>query len=88
MPAPRDGGRIYRQDDTLYINTTHPDFQKRVRYTRQGQPRPTPRLNAYLALLISGHYLAQYKQDLDLGPLLAMQSDFFTEMEETLRQEL
>ncbi len=49
--------RVMVENGRLAINTLHPDFQARLRTTRQGNPRPSERLNAYLAniLTVYGH---------------------------------
>lgn len=47
-------------DGTIYINTDHPDFQERLVKSRQGLPRFTDRLGAYLAATVSIHYKDQF----------------------------
>lgn len=56
-------GRLRRShliDGVIYINTGHPDFQERMAYSRQGQPRFNDRLGAYLAATVSIHYKDQF----------------------------
>ncbi len=48
-----DKRRGWLENGRLTINTKHPDFQARLRTTRQGNPRPSDRLNAYLAGLLA-----------------------------------
>ena len=49
-------------DGIIYINTAHPDFSERMSYSRQGRPRFTDRLGAYLAATVSIHYKDQFYQ--------------------------
>jgi hypothetical protein len=51
--ADGEAGRWGLENGRLAINTSHPDFQARARYTRQGKLRATDRLNAYLATVLS-----------------------------------
>lgn len=48
-----EAGRMGVGNGRVTINTDHPDFQARARYTRQGNLRSTDRLNAYLATMLS-----------------------------------
>ncbi len=50
-----DKRRSWLENGRLTINTKHPDFQARLRTTRQGNPRPSDRLNAYLAGLLAAY---------------------------------
>ena len=54
-----DGKRVVVENGRLAINTAHPDFQARLRTTRQGNPRPSDRLNAYLASILTVYGLHQ-----------------------------
>lgn len=51
--APQDERRVWLESGCLTININHPDFQARLRSTRQGHPRPSDRLNGYLATILA-----------------------------------
>ncbi|HXT16620.1 MAG TPA: ATP-binding protein [Gemmatimonadaceae bacterium] len=62
FPADAEG-RIVRSrliEGTIYVNTSHPDFRERMALTRQGRPRFTDRLAAYLAATVAIHYKDQF----------------------------
>ncbi|MBP6469837.1 MAG: sensor histidine kinase [Chloroflexi bacterium] len=48
-----EGRRVEVGNGRVTINTAHPDFQARARYTRQGNLQPSDRLNAYLATVLA-----------------------------------
>jgi hypothetical protein len=48
-----NGQRVWWENSRLTINIRHPDFQARLRTSRQGSPRPSDRMNAYLAGILS-----------------------------------
>lgn len=92
MSLPPDSeGRVRRSlllEGTLVINTEHPDFQERIKHTRHGRPKVTPRLCAYLAAVISAHYkdqfyLQQHRQP-DRAQLFEDQVDFICRFESAL----
>ncbi len=88
LPAPAESGkRSCLVDNTIYINTGHPDFKARMTYTRQGQPSITDRLNAYLAGVISIYYSDRLAQPEAPSALLEAQLDFILKLEATLRQQ-
>lgn len=85
------GGRAGFEDGTLSINMGHPDFQHRLSLSRQGTPRLTDRLNAYLAVI-----LANYSRELNATEApagespenrLEAQLKAFIQIEENLRQQ-
>ncbi|MCB8987150.1 MAG: ATP-binding protein [Ardenticatenaceae bacterium] len=51
--AAGDRRLVVGENGRVAVNTAHPDFQARARYTRQGELRPTDRLNAYLATMLA-----------------------------------
>lgn len=77
--------RTRQQENVIYINMAHPDFQARIRYTRQGQPRITDRLNAYLAAVLAVHSIQP--DGVDKQALLAQQLDVMMQMETILQQQ-
>jgi hypothetical protein len=82
------GRRSYREGETIVINPEHPDFKERLAYTRQGQPRITDRLNAYLAGVISLSYPEQFTApSVDTGAAFEAQLDFMLKLEATLRKQ-
>ena len=62
--------RGWVENGRFTINIAHPDFQARLRTTRQGNPRPSDRLNAYLAAVLAAHHanadIGQIETQLDL----------------------
>ena len=95
IPADAEGQvrRSYLVDSTIYINVAHPDFQERMTYNRQGQPKVTDRLSAYIAATVSIHYkdqfYAQYGHIPDRRDLLFdEQVDFMFRLEGALREHL
>jgi hypothetical protein len=77
-------GRIEVGNGRVAINTAHPDFQARAQYTRQGELRPTDRLNAYLATMLA---LATLPADDQSTPaqLLHAQAELILSLEASLR---
>jgi hypothetical protein len=60
---PDADGKLRRSrlvDGIIYINTAHTDFHERMAQTRQGKPKFTDRLGAYLAATVSIHYKDQF----------------------------
>jgi hypothetical protein len=85
--------RSYLVDATIYINVGHPDFQDRMIYTRQGQPKVTDRLGAYIAATVSIHYKDQFYAKYGYMPdrrdlLFDEQVDFIFRLEAALREHL
>jgi hypothetical protein len=85
--------RSYMADNTIHINVAHPDFQERMTYTRQGQPKVTDRLGAYIAATVSIHYKDQFYAKYGAAPdrrdlLFDEQVDFMFRMEAALREYL
>ncbi len=85
--------RSYLVGSTIYINVAHPDFQDRLVYTRQGRPRVTDRLNAYIAATVSIHYKDQFYNQYGQIPerrdlLFDEQVDFMFRLESALRDHL
>lgn len=84
--ADGEGGRWGVENGSLTINTAHPDFQARARYTRQGDLRPTDRLNAYLATALSvGVGETAVDPTESLGQILQTQADLILRLEASLR---
>jgi len=80
-------------DGVISINTAHPDFNERMLYGRQGQPRFSDRLGAYLAATISIHYKDQFyerygKQPERRDQLFDEQVDFMCRLEAALKPHL
>jgi hypothetical protein len=95
IPPDADGQvkRSYLVDATIYINVAHPDFQDRMTYTRQGQPKVSERLGAYIAAIISIHYKDQFYAKYGSMPerrdlLFEEQVDFIFRLESALREYL
>jgi len=95
IPPDADGQvkRSYMADNTIHINVAHPDFQERMTYTRQGQPKVTDRLGAYIAATVSIHYKDQFYDKYGAAPdrresLFDEQVDFMFRMEAALREHL
>lgn len=95
IPPDADGQvkRSYLVDSTIYINVGHPDFQERMIYTRQGQPRVTDRLGAYIAATVSIHYKDQFYKQYGYIPerrdlMFDEQVDFIFRLEGALREYL
>jgi hypothetical protein len=95
IPADAEGQvkRSYLVDATIYINVAHPDFQERMTYTRQGQPKVTDRLGAYIAATVSIHYKDQFYAKYGYMPerrdlLFDEQVDFMFRLESALREHL
>lgn len=85
--------RSYLIGSTIYINVGHPDFQDRMIYTRQGQPKVTDRLGAYIAATVSIHYKDQFYVKYGYEPdrrdlLFDEQVDFIFRLEAALRDHL
>jgi len=95
LPPDVDGHvkRSYLVDGTIYINTAHQDFQDRMVHTRQGRPKFTDRLGAYLAATISIHYKDQFylrygRQPERRDQLFDEQVEFICRLEAALRRHL
>lgn len=95
IPPDADGQvkRSYLVDSTIYINVGHPDFQERMIYTRQGQPKVTDRLGAYIAATVSIHYKDQFYKQYGYIPerrdlMFDEQVDFIFRLEAALREHL
>ena len=95
IPPDADGQvkRSYLVDATIYINVAHPDFQERMVYNRQGQPKVTERLGAYIAATVSIHYKDQFYSQYGYIPerrdlLFDEQVDFIFRLEAALREHL
>lgn len=83
-----ENSRAALQNGRLTININHPDFRRRLRSSRQGHPRPSDRLNAYLAAILAAYSEAAAT---DLGQeeveqQLAARLDLMMALEEELRQ--
>lgn len=84
-----DERRVVVENGRLSINTAHPDFQTRVRTTRQGNPRPSDRLNAYLATILSIYGTHQFTQPdgkVDATKQIDLQIEMMLALETQLRQ--
>lgn len=83
--------RARLSNGALYINTSHADFQKRLSLNRQGIPRLTDRLNAYLAGILSTYswesLLAEGSALIDPEGLLENQLNLIYLLEENLRRQ-
>lgn len=95
IPADAEGQvrRSYLVDSSIYINVAHPDFQERMTYNRQGQPKVTDRLSAYIAATVSIHYKDQFYAQYGHIPerrdlLFDEQVDFMFRLESALREHL
>ena len=79
-------GRLEVGNGRVAINTAHPDFQARARFTRQGELRATDRLNAYLATVLSlaaaGSAAAEQQSP---EQLLSAQAELILSLEASLR---
>ncbi|MFO7681113.1 MAG: ATP-binding protein [Chloroflexota bacterium] len=84
-----DGGEgrwLEGENGRFTINTSHPDFQARARTTRQGDLRPTDRLNAYLATMLSlAAALPTAHDHISPQQLLQTQAEFILSLEASLR---
>lgn len=80
-----DGRRGWLENGRLTINTGHPDFQARLRTNRQGNPRPSNRLNAYLAGLLAAYAISASPESAEA--YLAEQMDLMASLESHLRQQ-
>ena len=80
-----EGKRVVVENGRLAINTTHPDFQARLRTTRQGSPRPSDRLNTYLANILTVYglhqsvdtnsdFVTEAQIDAQIGMMLALET--------------
>jgi hypothetical protein len=80
--------RAALQNGRLTININHPDFRGRLRSSRQGHPRPSDRLNAYLAAILAAYSEAAAAdfQEEAIEVRLAAQLDLMMALEEELRQ--
>ncbi|MBE2223413.1 MAG: ATP-binding protein [Anaerolineae bacterium] len=88
LVADGEGRRVLVENGRLAINTAHPDFQERLRTTRQGNPRPSDRLNAYLAGILSiygVHRLPGRNENLSADTQLDMQIEMMLALETQLR---
>ncbi len=83
--APEAARRASLQNNRLTININHPDFQSRLRMTRQGNPRPSDRLNAYLAYILA-LYSSAAPDDQNMADSLAEQLNLMVELEAQLRK--
>ena len=83
-----DDSRAALQNGRLTININHPDFRDRLRTTRQGNPRPSDRLNAYLAAVLAAYSndTAANLQKEDAEQQLAAYLDLMMALESELRQ--
>jgi hypothetical protein len=80
--------RAALQNGRLTININHPDFRGRLRSSRQGHPRPSDRLNAYLAAILAAYSeaaAADFQEEAIEGRLAA-HLDLMMALEEELRQ--
>lgn len=82
--------RSYMADNIIYINVGHPDFQDRMTHTRQGQPKVTERLGAYIAATVSIHYKDRFYSRYGSMPdrrdlLFDEQVDFIFRLEAALK---
>lgn len=80
-------------DGTIYINSAHADFKERMAFTRQGGPKFTDRLGAYLAATVSIHYKDQFYQRYGRQPerrdqMFDEQVEFMCRLEAGLRPHL
>lgn len=80
-------------DGTIYINSGHGDFKERMAFTRQGGPKFTDRLGAYLAATVSIHYKDQFYQRYGRQPerrdqMFDEQVEFMCRLEAGLRPHL
>ncbi len=85
--------RSYLAGQTITINLAHPDFKERLAYTRQGQPKISDRLGAYVAALITRHYKDQFYHTGGTAPdhreaLFDEQLDFTFRLESAIRKQL
>jgi hypothetical protein len=81
--------RGWVENGRLAINTAHPDFQARLRTTRQGNPRPSDRLNAYLAGILSIYgigRLTELNEQLNPETQIDIQIEMMLSLETQLRQ--
>lgn len=74
--------RVWWENGRLTINISHPDFQARLRTSRQGHPRPSDRMNAYLAGILSVYGTAELT---DAEERAAKQIDLMLTLEAELR---
>jgi len=75
--------RVWWENGRLTINTSHPDFQARLRTSRLGNPRPSDRMNAYLAGILSVYDTAE---SADTEERAAKQIDLMFTLEAELRE--
>jgi len=83
--AAAEGRLVVGENGRVAINTAHPDFQARARYTRQGELLATDRLNAYLATMLA---LAMAQPAADPSTpeqLLRAQAELILRLEASLR---
>ncbi|PID85597.1 MAG: hypothetical protein CSB13_07475 [Chloroflexi bacterium] len=81
--------RVTVENGRLAINTMHPDFQARLRITRQGNPRPSDRLYAYLASILSVYGISQqtaHTKKLNPETKIDLQIEMMLALEMQLRQ--
>lgn len=85
------GRRAGFNDGILSINMAHADFQQRLTLSRQGIPRLTDRLNAYLAGILATYSWEFYPPEALSAPstesLLEAQLNAIIQIEENLRQQ-
>lgn len=84
-----DKRRVTVENGRLGINISHPDFQDRLRTTRQGNPRPSDRLNAYLASILSVYGINQmpaHSKNLSPEKRIDLQIEMMLAVETQLRQ--
>jgi hypothetical protein len=93
---PDADGKLRRSrlvDGIIYINTAHTDFKERMTHTRQGKPKFTDRLGAYLAATVSIHYKDQFylrygRQPDRRDQMFDEQVEFMCRLETALRPRL
>lgn len=73
---------VWWENGRLTINTNHPDFQARLRTSRQGHPRPSDRMNAYLAGIVAVYATADLA---DVEQRAARQIELMLSLESQLR---
>lgn len=84
-----NGQRVWLENGRLTINIRHPDFQARLRTSRQGNPRPSDRMNAYLAGILAAYsinQLTKINHDLSLDTQINVQIETMLALESQLHQ--
>lgn len=83
-----EGQRVEVGNGRVTINTAHPDFQARARYTRQGNLQLTDRLNAYLATVLALAAMQPATATAqNLEQMLYTQANLIVELEARLRDQ-